>query len=69
MNLYETIGKSNPTYLLADPEGADAIGIPCEPGNGTAARGTVMTRRKRHVCPGGERGRDGNGDSACSTRR
>lgn len=39
MNLYETIGKSNPTYLLADPEGADAIGIPCEPGNGTVARG------------------------------
>ena len=46
MNLYETIGKSNPTYLLADPEGADAIGIPCEPGNGTVARGTVMTRKE-----------------------
>ena len=46
MNLYETIGKSNPTYLLADPEGADAIGIPCEPGNGTVASGTVMTRKE-----------------------
>ena len=46
MNLYETIGKSNPTYLLADPEGADAIGIPCEPGNGTVARGPVMTRKE-----------------------
>ena len=46
MNLYETIGKSNPTYLLADPEGADAIGIPLEPGNGVVARGTVMARKE-----------------------
>ena len=46
MNLYKTIGKSNPTYLLADPQGADVIAIPCEPGNGTVARGTVMVRKE-----------------------
>lgn len=45
MNLYGTVGTSNPTYLLADPQGADVIAIPCEPGNGIVARGTVMYRK------------------------
>ena len=43
--LYGVIGRSNPTQLLADPQGADVIAIPCEPGNGTVARGTVMYRK------------------------
>ena len=41
MNLYGTIGESNPTYLLAKAEGADKIGINIKPGNGTVKRGTV----------------------------
>lgn len=45
MSLYETIGTSNPSYLLADPQNADVIGIPMEPGNGTVARGTVVYRK------------------------
>ena len=46
MSLYSTIGESKPTYLLCDPQGADVIAIPCEPGNGTVARGTVMFRKE-----------------------
>lgn len=45
MSMYEIVGKNNPTYLLADPQGADVIAIPCEPGNGTVKRGTVMFRK------------------------
>ncbi len=45
MSMYEVIGKNNPEYLLADPQGADVIAIPCEPGNGTVKRGTVMYRK------------------------
>ena len=45
MAMYETIGTSNPNYLLADPQGADKIGIPMEPGNGTVKRGTVVYRK------------------------
>lgn len=45
MSMYEVIGKNNPEYLLADPQGADAIAIPCEPGSGTVKRGTVMYRK------------------------
>ena len=45
MSMYEVIGKNNPEYLLADPEGADVIAIPCEPGNGTVKRGTVVYRK------------------------
>lgn len=42
MSMYEVIGTNNPEYLLADPQGADLIAIPCKPGNGVIARGTVM---------------------------
>ena len=42
MSLYEVIGTNNPEYLLADPNGADLIAIPCKPGNGKINRGTVM---------------------------
>lgn len=42
--LYEVIGTSNYDQLLADPQGADVIAIPCKPGNGTVKRGTVMYR-------------------------
>lgn len=45
MNMYEVIGTNNPEYLLADPEGADLISIPCEPKNGTIKRGTVVYRK------------------------
>ena len=44
MSLYEVIGTNNPEYLLADPNGADKIAIPCKPGNGVITRGTVMYR-------------------------
>lgn len=44
MSLYEVIGKNEPEYLLADPQGADLIAIPCTPGKGTVNRGTVMYR-------------------------
>ena len=46
MSMYEVIGVNNPEYLLADPQGADVIAIPCEPGNGTVKRGTVMYRKE-----------------------
>ena len=46
MSLYEVIGTNNPEYLLADPQGADVMTIPCEPGNGTVKRGTVMYRKE-----------------------
>lgn len=44
MSMYEVIGTNNPEYLLADPNGADLIAIPCKPGNGKIDRGTVMYR-------------------------
>ena len=43
-NLYEVIGSRGYTNLLADPQGADVFGIPCEPGNGDIPAGTVMYR-------------------------
>ena len=43
--LYSTVGTSNPTYLLADPRGADKIAVSMEPGNGTVERGTVIYRK------------------------
>lgn len=43
--MYQTIGTKNPSYLLADPQGADVIAIPCEPGNKTVKRGTIMYRK------------------------
>lgn len=42
--LYSTIGTRIYTNLLADPQGADVIAIPCKPGNGDVAAGTVMYR-------------------------
>lgn len=44
--LYETIGTNNPTYLLADPLNAELIAVPCEPGNGTVKRGTIMYKKE-----------------------
>jgi len=44
-DLYGVIGTSNYTNLLADPQGADVFGIPCEPGNGDITVGTVMYRK------------------------
>lgn len=43
-DLYNTIGTRSYDNLLADPQGADVITIPCKPGNGAVARGTVMYR-------------------------
>ncbi len=43
--MYRTIGTNTPAYLLADPQGADIIAIPMEPGNGTVKRGTVVYRK------------------------
>lgn len=45
MNLYNVIGQSNMTNLLADPQGADVIAINCEPGNGELAAGQLMKRK------------------------
>ena len=42
--LYDVIGKSGYDQLLADPQGADVISIPCKPGSGSIKRGTVMYR-------------------------
>lgn len=43
--LYESIGQSGYKNLLADPQGADKIAIPCEPGSGAIPAGTVMYRK------------------------
>lgn len=43
--MYSTIGNRAYSNLLADPQGADLISIPCEPGNGDVAAGTVMYRK------------------------
>lgn len=45
MSMYEVIGTNNPAYLLHNPQGADVIAIPCEPGHGIVKRGTVMYRK------------------------
>ena len=45
MSMYEIIGTNNPEYLLADPQGAELVAIPCEPGNGTVKRGTIMYKK------------------------
>lgn len=44
-DLYSVIGTASYANLLADTEGADVIGIPCEPGNGSINAGTVMYRK------------------------
>ena len=43
-DLYGVIGTSEYNNLLADPQGADVIAIPCKPGNGKIPAGTVMYR-------------------------
>lgn len=42
--LYETIGQQTYANLLADPQGADLITVPCKPGNGVVTAGTVLFR-------------------------
>ena len=42
--LYEVIGKREMKNLLADPQDADVIAIPCTPGNDLVPAGTVMFR-------------------------
>lgn len=46
MSMFETIGRNDPDYLVEDPNGIGKIAIPCEPGNGTVKRGTVMYRKE-----------------------
>ncbi len=43
--MYDVIGTQAYVNLLADPQGADVISIPCEPGNGDITMGTVMYRK------------------------
>lgn len=43
-DLYSTIGSRAYDNLLADPQGADKVAIPCRPGNGLIKKGTVMYR-------------------------
>lgn len=45
-SMYETIGRYEPSYLLADPVGVQKTAIPCEPGNGVVERGTIMYRKE-----------------------
>lgn len=45
-DLYGVIDTSTPVNLLADPQGADKIAIPCEPGNGAIPAGTLMYRKE-----------------------
>lgn len=44
-SMYEVIGTNTPAYLLADPQGADVIAVPVEPGNGEIKRGTLLYRK------------------------
>ena len=44
-DLYSVIGTSNYTNLLADPQGADVIAVPLEPGNGELKRGMLLYRK------------------------
>ena len=44
--IYDVIGTSTYANLLADPQGADIIGIPCEPGNGELKRGALLYRKE-----------------------
>lgn len=44
-DMYSVIGTSAYSNILADPQGADRIGIPCEPGNSDVAAGTLMYRK------------------------
>lgn len=42
--LFDTIGSSAYTNLLADPQGADVIAVPCTPAKGIIEPGTVLYR-------------------------
>ena len=44
-NLFGTIGRKDPSYLLASNVLTDAIGISVEPGNGVIPAGAVMYRK------------------------
>lgn len=45
-SMYQVIGRSEKKNLACDPAGAQIIAIPCEPGNGVVARGTVVYRKE-----------------------
>ncbi|MGN0996546.1 MAG: hypothetical protein ACI4PG_06535 [Candidatus Ventricola sp.] len=45
-SMYDVIGRSEKKNLAYDPAGAEIIAIPCEPGNGVVARGTVVYRKE-----------------------
>ena len=55
-NLYEVVGSKSYANLLADPQGADVIAIPCEPGNGSIPAGTVMYRKSSGLYAPAENG-------------
>ena len=44
MSMYETIGNKVYSTLLADPQDAHKIAIPCEPGKGLLKAGLLMVR-------------------------
>ena len=48
-NLFGTIGKWEPDYLLATNVNTEAITISVEPGHGEVKRGTVMYRKEGSV--------------------
>ena len=48
-SLYGKIGENNPTYLLADPTGAEKIAVSIKPGVGTIKRGTVIYRNSSNL--------------------
>lgn len=45
MEMYNVIGTSQENYLLADPQGADQIAVPVEPGQGELKRGMLLYRK------------------------
>ena len=44
-DLYSVVGTSANKQLLADPQGADVVAVPVEPGNGDIKRGTILYRK------------------------
>lgn len=48
-SLYGKIGQNDPAYLLADPIGAEKIGVSLKPGVGTIKRGTVIYRNSSNL--------------------
>lgn len=47
--IYGKIGQNDPAYLLADPIGAEKIGVSLKPGVGTIKRGTVIYRNSSNL--------------------